>query len=157
MKNHLETPWMLPAKASIQREATLRDAIERMKKLGIHHLVVQKGKDFQGILSAEDCAGIWDPTTEVRHVMRTHLPQIQESFTLKQVVHEMQAYRVSAVPLFDANGKVFGILTGSDILKMIELELLSSLTLREILERGQAILGAPAIQQMALLLSEAGV
>ncbi|MBI1860902.1 MAG: CBS domain-containing protein, partial [Deltaproteobacteria bacterium] len=86
VKGDLVWDWMRPKVVTVQAEVSLGEAVERMNRLSIHHLIVMDGKNYKGILDARDCAGVWDKNKKVSQVMRSDVPALDENTEIRQVV-----------------------------------------------------------------------
>jgi predicted transcriptional regulator len=154
VKSELIGDWMRPEKASIQVGSTLEEALHRMHKLGIHHLIVMHGKKYAGVLSSENCVGIWDRQTKVQELMRADVPLMDENTEMRQVVKYLLIHRLTALVL-KRNGEVCGIITASDLLRLVNHELLAETP--GLVQKGKEFLSKPIIQGISNLLGNAGL
>jgi CBS domain-containing protein len=156
VKNEVDWDWMRPEKVTIAEDASLEDATALMSKLSIHHLIVLDKDNFKGLLDARDCAGIWDRNLKVHRLMKTHLPVVDESTDIASVVEMMVKRRVTALPL-KRNGKITGVITNTDLLRLLEYHLEEPHGFTDLINKGKEFLALPIIQSLTHLLEEAGL
>ena len=156
VKNEFVRDWMRPEMASVQVDASLEEAVSRMNKLSLHHLIVMDGKNYQGVLDARDCAGEWDKNKKVSQIMRTDVPAVDESTEIRTVVHLLVGRGLTAVPLTRL-GRVEGILTATDLLRLLEAELAKHNEAFDLLEKGKDFLTRPIVQSLSNTLGNAGL
>lgn len=124
MKTKLIGMVMTPTPHTISAEQNLVFAQEKMNKLGVRHLPVLKGGKLIGILSDRDIKfiesfdGMKAEEIEVEDAC-TYDPYIVESKTpLKEVTAVMSDKKYGCVLVKD-NGKLVGIFTWIDALKVL--------------------------------------
>lgn len=126
--------WMSGDPLWIEPEAGALDALERMQERGIRHLpVLDAERRVIGVLSLDDLrAALPFPVTlrqrpsleqresalewTVAEVM-THAPAtLREGAELAEAAEQMAERRISCLPIVDAEGRLAGILTETDLL-----------------------------------------
>jgi acetoin utilization protein AcuB len=97
-------------------------AWELMKKDGIHHLVVIRGSDVLGVLSAHDMGGRTGARVRkgrtVADLMTRHILTVKEEDTVGRVSHLMQGRSIGCLPVL-RRGRLIGIVTTSDLLQRL--------------------------------------
>jgi len=156
IKSELVWDWSRPEAATIQLGSTVEEAVARMTKLDIHHLIVMEGKTFRGILDARDLAGVWDPQEKLREYIRSDVPVVDEATEIRTVVEMLVDRRLTAVPLKRGQG-IQGILTVTDMLRLLESELSGRSEVAGLIEKGKAFLTKPIVQGLTNLLERAGL
>lgn len=155
-KENVAWDWMRPEAATIQREATVEEAISRMQRLSIHHLVVMDGKNYCGMLDAWDCAGVWDPDTQVCELMQTGVAPVEESTEIGEVVARMVDAGLTALPL-KRNQEVRSVITTTDLMRLLAAELSQRGEVARLWDRGKDFLARPIVQSLVNLLGNAGL
>lgn len=156
IKCELIWDWMRPERATIEPQKTIDDAIDEMKRLNIHHLLVMKGKEFLGLLESRDCGGIWDKTTPVAEIMRRDVPIIDENSEVGGAVDLMLCHRLTALPL-SRNNEIYGILTETDLLRLLQAYLTPVQELSDFVNRSKDILAKPVVQSLMSVLRNMGL
>ena len=154
LKENVAWDWMRPEAATIQVESTIEEAVSRMKRLSIHHLIVMDGKKFQGMLDARDCAGIWEKETKVARIMQSNVSLVDENTEVGKVVEQMVDRGLTALPLKKGQ-EVHGIITVTDLLRLLEAEHRNDVS--RLIEKGKDFLTKPIIQSLSNLLGNAGL
>ena len=99
------------------------EAKMRMRQRGIHHLVVTKGTELQGIVSERDLGGpklpkmlgkwtVGDLMTEPVMTVTTRTP-------VRRAASLMKGRSIGSLVVTSANGKVAGIVTVADLLDLL--------------------------------------
>ncbi len=156
VKDELIWDWSRPELIKIEADATLASAVSLMKRHGIHHLIVFDRNQLAGVLDARDCAGVWNADSKVRSVARMDVPTVDEKTEIGQVVELLVHRRFTAVPLL-RNGIVRGVLTTTDLIRLLESQMNDSHRLSNIVEKGKDWLAQPILQSLARLLGGAGI
>lgn len=156
LKNIVAWDWMRPELATIQADSSVEEAVVRMRKLGIHHLVVMKGKEPVGMLDAQACAGIWDPAEKVNAVMQSNVAIIDETTEIREVVDLILHQRSTALLLKRA-GTITGVITSTDLLKLLSILLKPEAELSESIAKCANALAKPAVQTFVRLLEQVGL
>ncbi len=162
VKDTISWDFMKPEAISISPSASVQEAIALMDKFKIHHLLVMEGDNFKGlvegrdlIFSAQYFADKFN-TKKVSDVMRTEVPMIYESTDVGAVAEMMLNNRLTAIPIVEA-GRIKGILTESDLLRLFQTILGKNTGLPILVKEGEAALANPLIQKVFQLLSELGI
>jgi len=134
MKNVYVKDWMTPNPITIDEGATLPDAHESMKEYSIRRLPVVNGAGkLVGIISQTDVreAEPSDATTlsiyelnyllarlKVNKIMTTDPRTVTPDTSVAEVAQLMLDYKIGGIPVVD-NGNLVGIITESDIFRMV--------------------------------------
>ena len=132
--NALVREWMTTPVISITPDAPIRAAFNLMKDTGIRHLPVIAKRELVGILSIGDVREaspsdatslsiwemnyLWDKLT-VDHAMTESVLTIKADDLLVNAIKIMLEHKVSSLPVVDASRHVVGILTESDIFRLV--------------------------------------
>jgi len=126
--------WMSGDPVWIEPGASALEALEQMQDRGIRHLpVVDAGRRVVGVLSLDDLraalpfpVGLREhPTPDQRESARewtvaevmTHAPQtLVEGADLADAAEQMAERRIGCLPIVDAEGRLAGILSETDLL-----------------------------------------
>lgn len=134
MKLDLVKEWMTPEPVVIRPETTLPEAHRLMMEHSIRRLpVVDEGR-LVGIVTLGDVRGaepsgatslsIWEVNyllsrLRVDEIMTPRPFTIAAEATLGEAAQMMLSYKISALPVVDGDGRVVGIITESDIFRMV--------------------------------------
>lgn len=102
-------------------ERPLVEASEKMRKLGIRHLVVLEQSKLAGVLSNRDLAAISRRELEmlrVRDVMARQVITIDPEATIARAANTMCNRSVGCLPVVQ-EGKLAGIVTTTDLLALL--------------------------------------
>lgn len=98
------------------------EARDLMRQKRIHHLVVKRGADLLGIVSAHDldhrAAGSAKHLRTVADVMSRHLLTIDEQKTLGRASYMMRGHAIGCLIVL-RRGRVVGIVTAADLLGLL--------------------------------------
>lgn len=98
------------------------DAWELMRRQGIRHLVVTRGRDVVGILSASDAGGRSGASVRagktVADLMTGHVASVAPTDTVRSLANVMRGHTIGCVPVID-RGRLVGIVTLSDLLELL--------------------------------------
>lgn len=111
---------------TIGPEATLADAASIMARQHIHHLPVVDGDQLVGMVSAADLAGPEAPRSVPRRigeVMRREPVAIRRHGTLAEAAECLARGGYHALPVVDADRRVVGMLTSTDLVRILLREL----------------------------------
>lgn len=103
--------------ATIAATATAGEANETMKRENIHHLVVGKGRNLVGVVSARDLIGA-DPTQALRELVAVTAVAATPRTTVREAANLLRGRSIGCLPVVDG-GRVVGIVTTSDLLELI--------------------------------------
>ena len=137
MKHELVKNWMSQNVVTIRPDATLPEANQLLKEKRIRRLpVVDAAGKLVGIITLGDMRGaepspatslsIWESNyllakLPVRQFMTPNPVTVSEEATLGEAAQMMLAHRVSGLPVLDQRGDLVGIITESDIFRMVVL------------------------------------
>lgn len=132
--NALVREWMTTPVISIMPDAPIRAAFNLMKDTGIRHLPVIAKSELVGILSIGDVREaspsdatslsiwemnyLWDKLT-VDRAMTERVVTIKTDDLLVDAIRIMLEHKISSLPVVDANRHVVGILTESDVFRLV--------------------------------------
>ncbi len=106
---------------TVPRQASARQAAQRMKETGVGALVVIDGDELVGLITDRDLAlGVLenelDPdSTPVGELAHGPVASVRSSASLKDVVGVMRESLVRRVPIVDEAGALVGIVTADDL------------------------------------------
>jgi acetoin utilization protein AcuB len=134
MKLDMVRDWMTPDPVVIEPDTTLPEAHRLMMDHSIRRLpVVDEGR-LVGIVTLGDVRGaepsgatslsIWEVNyllsrLRVEEIMTPRPFTISEDATLGEAAQMMLRYKVSGLPVVDEEGHIAGIITESDIFRMV--------------------------------------
>jgi CBS domain-containing protein len=126
--------WMTTPVISVAPTAPIRAAYNLMKDTGIRHLPVLSKDELVGILSIGDVREaspsdattlsvwemnyLWDKLT-VERVMTTKVLTVNLNEPLVNAVRLMLEHKFSSLPVVDENQHLVGILTESDVFRLV--------------------------------------
>lgn len=134
MKLDMVKEWMTPDPIMIRPDTTLPEAHRLMMDHSIRRLPVVDGERLVGIVTLGDVRGaepsgatslsIWEVNylvsrLQVEEIMTPEPLTISEEATLGEAAQTMLKYKVSGLPVLDEEGYVVGIITESDIFRMV--------------------------------------
>lgn len=134
LENVLVSEWMTSPVISVSPTTSISSAHQIMKENGIRRLPVVEDDRLCGIVTIGDVreASPSDATTlsiwelnylwaqlTVERVMTRKVFTVQPEMCILDAAQLMLDHKVSGVPVVDANGKLIGILTESDIFRML--------------------------------------
>ena len=106
---------------SIDESATIADARARMAEYNIGGLVItdQQGR-LLGLVTTRDLIFEPDQTRVVSEVMtpREQLITVQADTSLEEAREQLRKHRVEKLPVLDASGRLTGLITAQDIIKI---------------------------------------
>ncbi|HHB91319.1 MAG TPA: CBS domain-containing protein [Anaerolineae bacterium] len=134
MKQELVRDWMSSPPITIDVHATLPEACEIMRKHKIRRLpVMQEGK-LVGIVTRGDLRGaqpseatslsIWElnyllAKLKMKEIMTPDPITIRDDATIRDAAQLMIDYKVSGLPVVDKDGNLVGMITESDIFRLV--------------------------------------
>lgn len=111
----------------VNKEATLNDAIERMRQEGSAHVVLVDNDIAIGILTLKNLIELYRQNVkgESSAIDFATYPviSIHENRPVEMAVEQMNDYEIRRIVLIDENGKYAGTLTQSDVLHYYEAEI----------------------------------
>ncbi len=126
-----EGQFFRPVKDFCQRQVVtcapderLVDVVGVMREKNISSVVVIENRLPQGIITDRDlrnkvvAAGIDPSTLSVRAIMNSPLSVIRESDVLYEALYRMSRQRIHRLAVVDGKGKLSGIITDSDIIRL---------------------------------------
>lgn len=135
MKNELVRNWMTTELVTISPDNTLPEAHRLMTTHQVRRLpVVDKGGDLIGIVTQGDVRGaepsqatslsVWElnyllATLKVSSIMTPNPLTVSADATVAQAARIMLENKVSGLPVLERDGRLVGIITESDIFRMI--------------------------------------
>lgn len=134
MKCEMVRDWMIPDPITINPNTTLPEAHRMMLEHSIRRLPVVNEGQLVGIVTLGDLRGaepsdatslsIWEVNyllcqIEVEEIMTPRPYTISEDATLGEAAQMMLAHKISGLPVVDQLGVLVGIITESDIFRMV--------------------------------------
>ena len=99
------------------------EAKTRMRRRGIHHLVVTEGAQVQGIVSERDLGGPRLPKVlgkwTVGDLMTDQVVSVTTRTPIRRAASLMKGRSIGSLVVTSANGKVAGIVTVADLLDLL--------------------------------------
>jgi acetoin utilization protein AcuB len=126
--------WMSKKAVTIDQEESMQEAMGLMKKHGIRLLPVTKKGKLVGIVSDRDLkrASASDATTleihellyllskiKVKEIMARNPITVPADFTMEETAEVLLKNKISGAPVTDASGQIVGIITQSDIFRVL--------------------------------------
>ena len=134
MKQELVRDWMSTPPITIDADATLPEACEIMRTHQIRRLPVVEDGKLVGIVTRGDLRGaqpseatslsIWELNTllaklKIKSIMTPDPITIREDATISEAAQMMIDYKISGLPVVNAKGELIGMITESDIFRMV--------------------------------------
>ena len=134
MKQELARDWMTREVVVVAPETTLPEAHRLMNDNQIRRLPVVKDGQLVGIVTHGDVRGaaasdatslsIWElqyliAKIEVKEIMTPDPIIISHDATIGEAAQVMLDYKISGLPVVDSDGKLVGIITESDIFRIV--------------------------------------
>ena len=126
--------WMNAPAITIDAQSSMQDAINLLKKHGISMLPVMDGKRLVGIVTDRDLkkASPSDATTldihellyllstvKIKDIMTKKPVTVPPDLTVEETAEILLANKISGVPVVDKDGGVLGVITHTDLFKVI--------------------------------------
>ena len=111
---------------TINKEASLKDVLSLMLKHGINGILVVDNKGLlEGIITSRDVRFRSDLDSLVEKIMtpRSKLITADVSIKPEEAIKFFSKYKIEKLPLVDKKGKLQGLITASDFLKIIKHQL----------------------------------
>jgi CBS domain-containing protein len=154
---------------TIDVDSPVHDALSKMEKAGIHHLVVLKNGKYLGVVSSAELARAtrgsnWYGSARVPKVSEAvhyGVPLVSANADVQTVLKLMIENGLTAIPLQE-EGEVTDIVTETDMLRVLEYLLKESHSRHQkdkasLVDKGEAALASPFAQKIMRTLSEAGI
>jgi CBS domain-containing protein len=134
MKQELVKDWMTREVVVVEPETTLPEAHRLMTDNQIRRLPVMENGRLVGVVTRGDVRGaeasdatslsIWElqyliARIKVKEIMTPDLITISQDSTIGQAAQVMLDYKISGLPVVDSDGKLVGIITESDIFRIV--------------------------------------
>jgi acetoin utilization protein AcuB len=134
MKCEMVRDWMIPDPITVGPETTLPQAHRLMMEHSIRRLPVVKDGRLVGMVTLGDLRGaepsgatslsIWEVNyllsqLRVEEIMTPRPYTVSEDATLGEAAQMMLAHKISGLPVVDEGGDIVGIITESDIFRMV--------------------------------------
>ena len=134
MKQELVKDWMTRNVVTITPDTTLPEAHRLMTEKRVRRLPVMRNDFLVGIITLGDVRGaepsgatslsIWElnyllSKLKIEEIMTRNLITISPYATIGQAAETMLEYKVSGLPVVDGEMKLVGIITESDIFRMV--------------------------------------
>jgi CBS domain-containing protein len=134
MKQELVKDWMTRNVVTITPDTTLPEAHRLMTEKRVRRLPVMRNDFLVGIITLGDVRGaepsgatslsIWElnyllSQLKIEEIMTRNLITISPYATIGQAAETMLEYKVSGLPVVDGEMKLVGIITESDIFRMV--------------------------------------
>lgn len=109
---------------AIAPTATVGEARSSMRAQGIHHLIVQSGREILGVVSDRDLGGRvaarngTGDARPVEEVMTSNVATADPETTIRQAANLLRGRSIGCLPVLDS-GKPIGIVTITDLLELI--------------------------------------
>jgi len=126
--------WMNKPAITIDKHSSMQEAMNLMKTHGITLLPVMDKKGLVGIVTDRDLkkASPSDATTleihellyllstiQVKDIMSSKPISVPPDFTIEETAEILLANKISGVPVVDTGGNVVGVITHTDLFKVI--------------------------------------
>lgn len=133
LSNRLVRDWMTPNPISIKKTTKLAEAHKLMSDYKIRRLPIMEGERLIGIITIGDVReaepsdatslNMWEinyllRNLSVEQIMTRDVITVEADVTVRDAASLMMEYKISGLPVMEA-GKLVGIITESDIFRMI--------------------------------------
>ena len=134
MKQELVKNWMTPDVITITLETTLPEAHQLMTDYQIRRLPVVKNDRLVGIVTRGDIRGaeaseatslsVWElnyllSKLKIKNIMTRRPIVISQEETIDEAAQVMLDNKISGLPVVDYHGNLVGIITESDIFRIV--------------------------------------
>ncbi|MSP78120.1 MAG: magnesium transporter [Dehalococcoidia bacterium] len=119
--------WMTPDFVSLRHDMTADQALERVRKIGLHKetvytcYILDDERHLIGTVSLREVV-LAAANTKVHAIMNAQPKYVQTDTDREQVAKVMGAYDLVAVPVVDHEERLVGIITHDDVLDIVEAE-----------------------------------
>jgi acetoin utilization protein AcuB len=126
--------WMTKPAITIDKQSSMQDAMNLMKTHRITHLPVMDKNRLVGVLTDRDLkkASASDATTlemhellyllstiKVKDIMSSNPISVPPDYTIEETAELLLTNKISGVPVVDNDGSVAGVITHTDLFKVI--------------------------------------
>jgi CBS domain-containing protein len=120
MRLELVRDWMSREVITITPEKPPQEARSSMLDRKIRRLpVVEENGRLVGIITLSDIREEQPPNLTINDLMRLNPITISENATVGEAAETMLAHTISGLPVLDAQGQLVGIITESDIFRLV--------------------------------------
>jgi acetoin utilization protein AcuB len=134
VKQHLVKDWMTKDVITVRPDTTLPEAHRLMTEMKIRRLPVVKKGRLVGIITRGDVRGaeaseatslsIWElnyllSRLKIEKLMTRNPVTVSPGDTIGHAAELMLAHKISGLPVLDEAGQIVGIITESDIFRLI--------------------------------------
>ncbi len=134
MKQELVKEWMSTPPVTIDIEAALPEACKIIREKQIRRLPVMKDNRLVGIVTRGDLRGaepsdattlnVWElnyllAKLKIKEIMTPDPITIRDDATIEEAAQLMIDYKVSGLPVLNAQDELVGIITESDIFRLV--------------------------------------
>jgi IMP dehydrogenase len=111
---------MIPDPVTLNKDARVKEAVQIMREYGIGGIpVIDKNHILIGICTNRDLRFEKDPERPIAEIMtKENLITTTGVKDLKEAENILQNYKIEKLPVIDKNGKLIGLITYKDILKV---------------------------------------
>ena len=105
---------------TVKPDMTLADMQRLMADYGVSGLLVEDGGKLAGIITRRDIMFEKNSKRRVADLMTKDVITAKAGTTIEQAKEILHKHRIEKLPLIDGKGRIAGLITGKDILKMDE-------------------------------------
>jgi len=103
---------------TIKQTASIKDAKKMMMDYGVSGLLVEEENRLAGIITHRDITLERNDDSSVSDLMSKDVITAKEGTTIEQAKEILHNHRIEKLPVVDATGRIVGLITSKDILKM---------------------------------------
>ncbi|HXX98174.1 MAG TPA: IMP dehydrogenase [Candidatus Bathyarchaeia archaeon] len=103
---------------TIKQTASIKDAKKMMMDYGVSGLLVEEENRLAGIITHRDITLERNEDSSVSDLMSKDVITAKEGTTIEQAKEILHNHRIEKLPVVDATGRIVGLITSKDILKM---------------------------------------
>ncbi len=103
---------------TITEAASVKDARKMMMEYGVSGLLVEQEKRLVGIITQRDITLEKNENSKVSDLMSKDMITAKEGTTIEEAKEILHNHRIEKLPVVDAKGRIAGLITSKDILKM---------------------------------------
>jgi IMP dehydrogenase len=105
---------------TVKPDMTLADMHRLMAEYGVSGLLVEDNNKLAGIITRRDIMFEKNGKRKVADLMTKDVITAKAGTTIEQAKEILHKHRIEKLPLIDSKGRIAGLITGKDILKMDE-------------------------------------